>query len=166
LFPFTWAPFNGILSYLTVKCGGNVHDRGVVKITASSVFKEQYTPRYAADFESIWSFWSKNEPEQWICLDFKTLRVEPTHYTIRTDYNCHLKSWAVEGSDDGALWTEIARRENNSDLNGKNAVKTFAVSQSGSFRRIRLRQTGPNHNGDNDLTLSALELFGAVAGLQ
>jgi hypothetical protein len=27
VFPFTWAPFNGVISYLTAKCGGKVHDR-------------------------------------------------------------------------------------------------------------------------------------------
>jgi hypothetical protein len=77
-----------------------------------------------------------------------------------------LKNWAVEGSDDGASWTEIDRRENNSDLDEPFTVKTFAVSQTGSFRKIRLRQTGPNHEGNNTLELSAFKVFGAVAGLQ
>jgi hypothetical protein len=45
-------------------------------------------------------------------------------------------------------------------------VKTFAVARSGSFHWIRLRQTGPNHYGDNYLVLSAFELFGVLAGLQ
>jgi hypothetical protein len=45
-------------------------------------------------------------------------------------------------------------------------VKTFAVERSESFCRIRLRQTGPNHEGDNFLALTAFEVFGAVAGLQ
>jgi hypothetical protein len=73
-----------------------------------------------------------------------------------------LKNWAVDGSDDGTLWTEIDRRENNSD---PFSVKTFAVSRSGSFRKIQMGQTGPNH-GDSSLVLSAFEVFGAVAGLQ
>jgi hypothetical protein len=109
-------------------------------------------------------FCSEDKPGQWISWDFKALRIAATHYTIRALW---LKSWAVEGSDDGASWTEIDRRENNSNLNlNATAVKTFAVARSGSFRRIRLRQTGPNHYGDNQLLLSAFELFGAVAGLQ
>jgi hypothetical protein len=45
-------------------------------------------------------------------------------------------------------------------------VKTFAVTRFESFRRIRLRQTGPNHADNNYLALIAFELFGAVAGLQ
>jgi hypothetical protein len=72
----------------------------------------------------------------------------------------------VEGSDDGASWTEIDRREDNSDLNDEFAVKTFAVWRSGCFGMVRLRQTGLNHNGNDFLILSAFELFGAVAGLQ
>jgi hypothetical protein len=72
----------------------------------------------------------------------------------------------VEGSDDGASWTDFDRREDNSDLNGELAMKTFTVSRSGSFERIRLRQTGPNHRGNNRLVLSVCEVFGAVAGLQ
>jgi hypothetical protein len=155
---------SGIISYLTVKCGGNIHNLGVVEMTASSVSRTWY-PRNAADLGTLLFFHSKNEPGQWICCDFKTLRIEPTHYTIRAGFGHSLKSWVIEGSDDGTLWTEIDRRENASDLNALRAVKTFAVSRSGSFGRIRLRQTGPNHRGNNCLILIAFELFGAVAGL-
>jgi hypothetical protein len=161
---------SGIISSLTTKCGGNVNDMCVVEITASSVSGSDYAQN-AGDLEDEWSsFESENKPGQWICLDFKALRIESTHYTIQTSWmgpnHHHLKSWAVEGSGDGASWTEIDQRENNSDLNGEYAMKTFAVSHSGSFGRIRLRQTGPNHRGDNRLALSSFELFGAVAGLQ
>jgi hypothetical protein len=75
---------SGIIAHLTAKCGGNVHDKGVLEITVSSVYKEKYPPRNAADFENVYShFCSQDEPDQWICWDFKTLRIEPTHYTIR-----------------------------------------------------------------------------------
>jgi hypothetical protein len=43
---------------------------------------------------------------------------------------------------------------------------TIAVQPYGSFRKIRLRQTSPNHTGGNDLLLCAFELFGAIIGLQ
>jgi hypothetical protein len=76
-----------------------------------------------------------------------------------------LQNWAIEDSDNGDLWMEIDRRENNNDLNSEWAVKTFAVSQSLSFERIRVPQTDPNHADDNFLALSAFELFEAVAGL-
>jgi hypothetical protein len=167
VFPFTWARFNGVISYLTAKYGGNVHDKGVVEITASSVEKSwcgtEVPPRNTADIKSDSYFESENKPDQWICWDFKTLIIEPTYYTVRSSF---LKRWVVEGSDDGTSWTEIDRREDNSDLNVRKAVKTFAISQSGSFRRIRLLQRDLNHSGNNQLKISAFELFGAVAGLQ
>jgi hypothetical protein len=170
-FPFTSdppergkMPPGGIISYLTAKCDGNIHDRGVVEITASSVFWTDY-PRNTADLGTDSYFKSEDEPRQWICFDFKSLRIEPTHYTIRTFLFDCLKSWTLEGSDDGVSWTEIDRRENNSDLDDTFAVKTFAVSRSGSFERIRLRQIGPNHGDDIEMRLSAFEVFGAIARL-
>jgi hypothetical protein len=73
---------SGIISYLTAKCGGNVHDTGVVEVIASSFFGSFYT-RNAAEFGGDSEFWSNDQPGQWICLDFKTIRIEPTHYTIQ-----------------------------------------------------------------------------------
>jgi hypothetical protein len=71
----------------------------------------------------------------------------------------------VEASDDGASWTEINRRKKKSTVNTPEAVKTSAVSQSGSFGRIQPCQTCPNHRGNSRLALSAFGLFGTVAGL-
>jgi hypothetical protein len=163
-------PVGGLIAHLMVKCGGNVHNKGAVEITASSVAGSSCAPRKAADLVTVSIFLSQNESGGWICWDFKVLRIEPRHCTLRMcgcrSNWCHLKSWAVEGSDDRASWTEIDWRENNSDLNGHMAVKTFAVSRSGSFRRIRLRQTGLNHKGNNFLQFCAFKVFGAVAGLQ
>jgi hypothetical protein len=51
-----------IISHLTAKCGGKVHDMGVVEITASSVYNIHY-PHYAADLGIIGShFISENKP--------------------------------------------------------------------------------------------------------
>jgi hypothetical protein len=76
-----------------------------------------------------------------------------------------LKNWEVESSDDGALGVEIDRRENSSDINSYSVVKAFAASRSGSFGRIRLCQNGPNDHGNNQLVLSAFEVFGVIARL-
>jgi hypothetical protein len=67
--------------------------------------------------------------------------------------------------DDEASLTEIDRPENNSDLNGERAMKTFAISRCGCFGRIRLRHTGPNHRSNNQLVLSVFDVFGPGAGL-
>jgi hypothetical protein len=60
----------------------------------------------------------------------------PTYYTIRTwdsdPGRANLKSWFVEASVDGESWREIAREEDNRQLNGKGFAGTFAVAHGGS----------------------------------
>jgi hypothetical protein len=132
---------------------------GVVKITGSRSANFYALPRNAAHLETDLVFYSDDQPRQQIYSDFKTLRIKPRHYLIRTHNGCgpschHQKNWTVESSDDGASWTEINRRENNSDVNYRLAVKTVAVSLSWSFPWIRLHQTDPNHRGDRYMRLS------------
>jgi hypothetical protein len=136
---------DGIISYLTWKHGGNVHDKGIVTITSKSVINDD--PKYAvwnlADLTSDSVFWSKNEPGQWVCLDFHEMRLRPTHYTIKS---YRLKSWVVESSLDGEAWTETDRKADNQDFRGLNwSPVSFAVSKSAECRFIRLTQTGKNH---------------------
>jgi hypothetical protein len=157
----------GIISYLTEKHGGNVHEKGVVTITSKSVDEEpEADPKLAADLNSMSRFSSKGYPGQWICWDFHEMCVQPTHYTL---YACSLKSWVVEGSNDGTNWTEIDRRTNNQVFRA-----TYGISQSNwniasftcqapvEFRFLRLTQTGPRHNGNDYLVLQAVEFFGTL----
>jgi hypothetical protein len=59
-----------------MKCGGNVHDLGVVEIASSSV-SDTHSLRNAASLAEMDSdFVSEDEPGQWICFDFKTARIE------------------------------------------------------------------------------------------
>jgi hypothetical protein len=152
----------GIISSLTKKHGGNVQEKGIVTITSKSVADDnpKYAPKNVADLTSDSSFASKDEPGQWVCWDFREMRVRPTHYTIRTYW---LKSWVVEGSLDGSSWTEIGRQTNNQDFTdvlGNSA--SFAVSTA-EFRFIRLTQTDKNHNGRDYLILYAVEFFGTLS---
>jgi hypothetical protein len=72
------SPLSGIISYLTAKHSGNVHDKGVVTITASSVCGS-YAAKNAADLGSD-NYWeSENQDNSWLCYDFKDRRVKPTH---------------------------------------------------------------------------------------
>jgi hypothetical protein len=74
-------PLKGIISYLTVKCGGNVHDMSVIEITASGPGSGAL--RDIADFRDYLRLLLEGDkPSQWVCLNFKTLRIEPAHYTI------------------------------------------------------------------------------------
>ena len=159
---------DGVIAQLTRECGGNVHNKGIVNVTASSVANESNHPKNATEFETKQDFYSQNEPNSWICYDFKERRVIPTSYSARSSYGGpggdNLKSWVIEVSNDRALWTEIDCRNNNNDLNGYYVTARFKISwiPRESFRFFRLRQTGKNHRGNDRLELSSLEIFGTL----
>jgi uncharacterized coiled-coil protein SlyX len=149
----------GIISYLSQKHEGNVHDKGIVTITSKSVRSDKYAVRNAADLTSELYFGSKNEPCQWVCWDFHEMRVRPTHYTIK---RYMLKSWVVETSLDFANWTEIDRKTDNEDLKDSPWTASFAVANSTECRFVRLAQTGKSHRGDDYLIIQGFELFGTL----
>jgi hypothetical protein len=151
----------GIILHLTKKHGGNVHDKGIVTITSKSVLHDHpdFAPKYAADLNDDEYFSAKREPGQWICWDFREMRVRPTHYTIQSFL---LKSWAVEGSVDGESWTEIDRQTDTWVL-ARLGRASFTVSKSAECRFIRLTQTDKNHHGDDCLGLCAVEFFGTLS---
>jgi hypothetical protein len=161
---------DGIISYLTKKHGGNVQEKGIVTITSKSAQDPSYDGsnmpiKYAinriADAGSALGFISKNEPGQWVCWDFREMRVRPTHCTIQA---CYLKSWIVEGSLDGSAWTEIDRQTNNQDFKNWWNTASFAVSKPAEFRFIRLTQTDKRPFYDDDvLSLCAVEFFGTLS---
>jgi hypothetical protein len=181
---------DGIIAHLTSECGGNVHDRHVVDVTSGSFEKETnganphsgaynnnptYAAKNAADLEADSYFFSAyREKEEdiphtrnnWVCCDFKERRIVPTHYAIRTcdggPGSPHLKSWLIETSLDGQNWHEVAREENNKQLNGKFRTGTFGVVGGGECRFIRLVNIGRNHRGSDRLRISAWEIFGSL----
>jgi hypothetical protein len=161
------SPLKGIINHLTLEFGGNVHDRGVVAITADRPCSSHpiHAAKNIADLEADSFFDSSNARDMWVCYDFKTLKVALTDYSIRSRYNDiprNLKSWVIEVSNDGANWTEADRRENRDELCAENVVGSFAVSRPSTGRYVRLRQTGLNNDGNFDTYISGFELFGAL----
>jgi hypothetical protein len=151
---------DGIISYLTKKHGGHVHDNGIVTITAKSVSDDpQYALKNVAAFPDGGYFASGNALNQWVCWDFREMRVRSTHYTIGAD---RLKSWVVEGSLDGKSWTEIDRQTESKAFE-HNIRASFAVSKPAELRFIRLTQTSKNRYGDHMLCLDAVEFFGTLS---
>jgi hypothetical protein len=74
----------------------------------------------------------------------------------------HPKSWIVEASEDGEKWAEIDRRENNEELNGMCVTATFAVKLKRECRFLRFVNVGRNHWGDDELRITAWEIFGSL----
>jgi hypothetical protein len=158
-------PLQGIISYLTDKYQGNVHTLRIVNITASSVgdISRSHLPELVADLHSDTNFFTKGEPNQWICYDFRDSSVRPTHYSLLsylTQAGNHPRNWVIEGSNDGKLWIEFDRREENNELNGRSQTAIFQMSKSEEVRMIRLRQHKLNHRQNHFLNIAAFELFG------
>jgi hypothetical protein len=156
---------DGIISHLTAKHGGNVHEKGVVEITSKSVdpHSPERVPQVTADFTSTDSFCSKNTPEQWICWEFRGIRVRPTHYTMEASY---LKSWVLECSLDGTNWKTMDCRNDTLDFNRSlpSPASSFAVSSPAECRFIRLVQTDLRHGGEGHwLILEKVEFFGTLS---
>jgi hypothetical protein len=94
-------PLVGIISKLTRMHGGNVHERGIINVSASSVVStnKSYAAQNAVDLDQQNIFYSPNEPNQWLCFDFKDRRIQLTNYSIAAHTSYFLRSWVVEGSD-------------------------------------------------------------------
>jgi hypothetical protein len=86
----TGSPLNGIIAYLTTKCGSNIHDANVVTVTANSVRSNDShdaVRNVVASGTANW-FFSRNEPNQWICCDFRGARIRLTHYLTASNRCC------------------------------------------------------------------------------
>lgn len=117
------------------------------------------------------TYWSDFHPNQFISFEFLKHKIVPTNYTIKTysygNNGCHLKSWVLEGSDDGVEWRNIHEETNCPHLNGSFFSHTFSINQKADFKKkgfkfIRIRQTGANWHDDNRLVLCAIEFYGQI----
>lgn len=155
---------NGILTKLSQEAGGNVHENHVVTISASS--SKHSMPYMVAnpDFTDCWM--SQNRDDQWIQFDFQNRQIMLQNYTLKTHKyssgSCHLKSWKIEGSNDTNNWELLDERDTNI-LNEEDKEVTFeCAKKDGTYRYIRLRQTGPNQRGDHMLALTRIEFYGFI----
>ena len=162
--PFAGQAYTGIISRLSERAQGNVHLKGMVKVSAST--SDHNEPWQIVDFNWNDVFFTEDKTNSWIMFDFLDKRVEVVHYTLRTHKyptgQCHLKAWIIEGSNNGTIWDELDRRITPM-LNGPNKFQTFPTTKHDChYRLIRLRQIGPNCRGDNVLALANMELFGII----
>jgi hypothetical protein len=170
-------PLNGMISHLTREHGGNVHQNGVVTLSAPSRSDLRDSAlEHVVDLESSNWYLSVNEPGQWICWDFGERMVLVIMYTIRTFW---LRSWVLEGAmnpmDPMDQWTQIDQRMNIEKFEGLSlfhflpkaarlVVASFSVDNKslGPFRCIRLRQTDRTFRNEDALRLAGVEFFGTL----
>jgi hypothetical protein len=158
-------PLDGIIAHLTRLSNGNVHKLGIVTVTASSNGSEGGK---IVDLEGNSYLGTADQPNSWIQYTFKTVRVRPTHYSIRSYFNggvgfSNPKNWIIEGSTDGIEWVEIDHRENSTELNARNVTASFKIAgELEGWTMLRMRMIGRDHAGHNILRVSGIEYFGYI----
>jgi hypothetical protein len=159
----------GVISYLSGKYGSDFASHSVLEVTGSSTESDfpGCSPISVTALKADSCYMSKNAPNQWICYHFCKSRIWPTHYTIRSWHtggpNCaHPRSWVIQGSFDGDTLIEIDRRDNCSELNGRNIARCYEISRPGEYAFIRLEQTALCWNNTHRLILSGFEVFGTL----
>jgi len=157
-------PLTGVFRYMYDAEKENPHTRGIIEVTSSTT---EYNEPHQVLNNQWKDFWySKDEPNQWLCIDFKEKKLNINYYSIKTHGSgpgfSHIKSWIIEGSVSGHEWVIIDSKQNNFDLNRRNAIVSYSIINEGQFRYIRIKQTGKNHSGSNYLCLAGLELFGKL----
>lgn len=163
-YPYAYDPFDGIFAHLTAEANGNICEKGIITISGNSADpSREKCIQEVVNYEWTKCWTSSNALNSYLEFDFLYHHIFITHYTIKT-YPCgagysHLRNWVIEAYANDQ-WYEIDRRDDNNELNGKSKVATFEVAATGEFSKIRIRQTGPNHYGDNYLILTNVEFFG------
>jgi hypothetical protein len=169
--PATSYLLDGVISYLTTRYHGNVHDCGIARVFADRVCSGEaiYAAKNVADLQTGSYFHSANESNQCVGYDFKELiRIIPTHYSIRSYDNGpnfhHLRSWVVEISNDGQRWTVIDGRTDCVYLNDTFTIQCFTIQNppQTEIQYIRLRQTGVNWYGHHHIIIYGFEIFGEL----
>lgn len=168
----------GIISYLNKKSKNkrNSIDHSKIEselfesvsVTSSTTYSNSYAPENVLQLENDSLFGSKNQPDQWICFDFKDNLVQVKSYSIRSSNfwgqnQEHPRNWILECSNDKKRWKTIDKRTDCNELNEKGVTKTFIVeSQHKKSRYFRLKQTGENCKGNYCFNISAVEFFGKL----
>ena len=157
-------PWNGVIAYLTDQCGDRSPlDEKVFAVIASSPGTGVRGCRNICDFDSLNYYCSDDAVNQWIGYDFMAHEVIVTNYAIRSrsdHYGLNPKSWVFEGTTDQEVWYPLDTQNNVSDLCQKNVVKIFTVQNQKPCSCVRIRQTGKNNMGKNNLVITSLEVFG------
>lgn len=176
IFQYSNTPFdtNGVLYWIGTEGGTkpytNPHTSGEVKAsTTSDVYVTlSCFVQHQHDGQQIFT---DNEPGTWMSVDLGEGRsLVPNYYCLRngsinSSYNGSMRNWWLQGSNDGKHWDTLRSHTNDTSLKDQSfSVAAWPVLQdtSAAYRHFRILQTGKNASGQNDLTCSGIELYGAL----
>ena len=147
---------NNIIQYFTNQCGGNVHSKGVINVTASSINHSSMNVENCLIKDDSHVFATRSLPNQWIQFDFKEKRVALTSYTIKDIHTPYLKSWILEGSNDGINFQKL---DEHNDFHGfgSNPQYEFTITEKIPFQFIRLKG-----NQTNNIVITQIDFSGKI----
>ncbi|KAK8870281.1 hypothetical protein M9Y10_008159 [Tritrichomonas musculus] len=161
-------PLSGLFGKMTEIVGGNVARRSFIKLSSTSSSIKNALPGIV---DPTWNDFlitgSKNDHH--IRFDFKSRKIDISRYSVRTGPKPknidHLKSWKLEGSNDGKNFVLLDKQENSSQLNGKqNVFVSEPIKCQEPYRYIQLTMIGKNWSGHRQLFLQKIEFFGKIYG--
>ncbi|QLE55661.1 discoidin domain-containing protein [Nostoc sp. TCL26-01] len=100
-------------------------------------------------------------------VDFVSHKLKVTDYLIRHDANSGyaLRSWKLQGSDNGTTWTDLNTQTNNTTLNNPFDWVKVTVNATTAYKLLRLLMTAVNSAGSYEFCCSELEFYGQVVAL-
>ena len=163
--------FDGIINFLSKESNADI--KNVLDITCSSIYgdSQSYSPYNVCLFDNKDKYFhTKDEPNSWICFDFKDHRIMLSNYIIKSSLygkNSHNpKTWILEGSNDKTNWETLDEQKECPYFNGPYLVHTFDIQKQIEkyFKYIRMKQTGANwyNNKYHYFTLGSIEFYGSL----
>ena len=155
-------PFDGVVAHLTSECGGNIHQKGIVNITASSVKTNE--PYRIVDYSSETHFVTQDQRDAFVQVHFLQHQLKLTNYTLKSHSGLgnFFMSWVLEGSNNGIDWIQLDSHENCNDLKGPSLVHTYSCKDAPPMTFFRIQQTGETSSHANYLIIAKMELFGTL----
>lgn len=106
----------------------------------------------------------------WIIIDLKDVKIELNYYTLKhyNSYNNVLRTWTLEGSNDGKTWVILRVHQSDdslSPLNDPGDTQSWSINPGyGYYSKFRLYMNGKNSSGRWYLACSGIELYGKAFG--
>eukprot|EP01127_Copromyxa_protea_P001298 TRINITY_DN11323_c0_g1_i1.p1 TRINITY_DN11323_c0_g1~~TRINITY_DN11323_c0_g1_i1.p1 ORF type:complete len:364 (+),score=42.41 TRINITY_DN11323_c0_g1_i1:141-1094(+) len=117
------------------------------------------------------AFGRKSKPNYvdngWFQIEFKTISITPTHYTLRTDTrnNYSPRNWVLEGSRDGHTWITLSSHVNDTSVGptpSSHASWPITCPSAQNIKLLRLTITGKNSRGNRLFMVCGFEVYGTV----
>jgi hypothetical protein len=113
------------------------------------------------------NFITRDEPLSWVAVEFRNIRVQPTHYTVGYYEGGTInipRNWRFQGSNDGVNWDTLREHRNDFTLTSSHISHTFELSPINGryYTHFRLFQFGPSSDALHYFGVSGIELYGLV----